>query len=74
MAIMVDDREIAPCICANARFALGIKKIPPTNTKACSSKYWYRTVDYFGKLHSCNLEIIKEAKGRSDLYTRPRNT
>ncbi len=44
MPVIVDDKHIAPCICAKARFALGLTKVRPLNKKTCSDEYWYRIV------------------------------
>ena len=49
MAVTINDKQIAPCICAKARYALGLTAIRPTNSKFCSPEYWYRVVDYFGE-------------------------
>ena len=68
--ITIGEKQIAPCICAKARFALGITKIRPTNSKTCSEAYWNRLIDYFGTLHKLSAAKIAEAKKMSFLYQR----
>ena len=38
-------KQIAPCIAAKARFALGITLRKPSNVKPCSENYWQRAID-----------------------------
>jgi len=68
MPVQIDNKQISPCICAKANFALGKTDRMPINNKTCRQEYWYMVVEYFGKKHNCSAATIRKAKGRTDLY------
>ncbi len=43
-----DGKQLSPCICSWARFALDYKSSKPKNSKRCSSEYWDKTIDKVG--------------------------
>ncbi len=56
------ESQISPCIASKARYALGYKDFP-NNKGECTSKYWERVIDTFGKNNNLNEIQIKNAKG-----------
>ncbi len=61
--------ELSPCICAKAKYALGLKA-KCYNNATCSQKYWNKTVDFIGKKAGLPLDIIESAKTKRDLFLR----
>jgi hypothetical protein len=61
-------REVSPCICAKARFALGLSGYEPRNSKTCSKNYWAEVVTYFGSLYNLSSETIQRAIDKKYLY------
>jgi hypothetical protein len=53
--------QISPCIVSKAKFALGLKKDIPKNTKRCSNEYWKRAVKSVSKKYSLNDELKIES-------------
>lgn len=54
-------KQLSPCICSKARYALRIKTEKPKNKKRCSRSYWERTVKAIAKKHDYITEdqVIK---------------
>ena len=51
MLILIENKQISPCILSKVKFALGIKSDMPLNKKRCSEEYWDKVVDYIGKIN-----------------------
>lgn len=59
--------EKNPSIISKARYALGLKKIKPSNVKKCSAAYWEEIITALGKYCKLPKEKIEKAK-RSKIY------
>jgi hypothetical protein len=68
MAFLLNGREIAPCIVAKAKYALGIRVNQPENRKQCSDAYWAEVVTYLGRKNNKPQINIDNALLRRDLY------
>jgi hypothetical protein len=68
MAFILNGREIAPCIVAKAKYALGVTTNKPANKKPCSQTYWNEVVLYIGNTkNKSQIEIVNAIK-RTDLF------
>ena len=68
MLILIENKQISPCILSKVKFALGIKSDMPLNKKRCSEEYWDKVVDYIGKINGKSDDQIRKAKKRTDLF------
>lgn len=49
MIVDQNEKQLAPCIVAKVRHALGLTGKQPTNNKRCSPQYWERTCRVVGR-------------------------
>lgn len=61
--------QLSPCICAKAKYALGLKA-KYDNDATCSQKYWNKTVEFIGKGAGLPFDIIESAKKKKELFLR----
>ena len=65
--IYINGLEKSPSICSKAKFALGLKKERPSNTRSCSSEYWNEVISALGKYYKVPKDKIEKAK-RNKIY------
>ena len=59
--ILINGKQMSPCICAKARFALTMTKVKPTNKKTCSIDYWMLIVNHSGGQADKDKRTIRQA-------------
>lgn len=57
MGVIINGREVSPCICSKAKFVLGLTTRPPINRKTCSNEYWADVVVYYGSIYSVGSSL-----------------
>jgi hypothetical protein len=68
MRLIINGREISPCIQAKAKYALGISNYRPRNIKTCSREYWIKVLLSFVSKYNLSSETLQRAIDRKDLY------
>jgi len=67
MPVIINGKQVSPCICSKVRFALGLKHERPSTIKTCSQEYWNNVVEYLGNNQNLSRTKIDSAKSRTDL-------
>lgn len=67
MVLVINNKQISPCIVSKAMYALGITSKKPTNNKKCSIVYWSIVVHHLGNMYNVSPTIIQNANNRIDL-------
>lgn len=68
MPIYYKGKQLSPCICSKAKYALGLKSNKPKHMTTCSQEYWDLVIDILGK--GLPKDRIIKAKARTDLFLR----
>lgn len=68
MATIINGFEKSPCICAKAKYALGIENRHIKNKKKCSDQYWSEVIKYYAKVYKIPNDRVLVALERTDLY------
>tara|TARA_R110002049_G_scaffold7526_1_gene43439 strand:- start:1265 stop:1477 length:213 start_codon:yes stop_codon:yes gene_type:complete len=58
-------KELSPCICSKAKYALRLTK-EPRNNKQCTRRYWERVVGRISELNNINEKVLKMAINKYD--------
>jgi len=62
-------KELSPCICSKAKYALGLKP-KPLNNKTCTRNYWERVVRIIAELNNINDNSLNSAINQyNDIFT-----
>lgn len=48
-------KQLSPCICSKAKYALQLKSTAPNNETHCAPKYWEKVIRTISKLHPNKL-------------------